>query len=24
MFGAIDFYNTMRKEGIKPIIGMEA
>ncbi|VAY86442.1 DNA polymerase III alpha subunit [hydrothermal vent metagenome] len=23
MFGAIDFYNTMRKEGIKPIIGME-
>ncbi|MCB4746710.1 MAG: PHP domain-containing protein, partial [Sulfurovum sp.] len=24
MFGTIDFYNTMRKEGIKPIIGMEA
>ena len=24
MFGAIDFYNVMRKEGIKPIIGMEA
>ena len=24
MFGAIDFYKTMRKEGIKPIIGMEA
>ncbi len=24
MFGAIDFYVTMRKEGIKPIIGMEA
>ena len=24
MFGAIDFYNAMRKEGIKPIIGMEA
>ena len=24
MFGAIDFYMTMRKEGIKPIIGMEA
>jgi DNA polymerase-3 subunit alpha len=24
MFGAIDFYQTMRKEGIKPIIGMEA
>jgi DNA polymerase-3 subunit alpha len=24
MFGAIDFYNTMRNEGIKPIIGMEA
>ncbi len=24
MFGAIDFYNTMRAEGIKPIIGMEA
>ena len=24
MFGVIDFYNTMRKEGIKPIIGMEA
>ena len=24
MFGAIDFYNTMRKEGIKPIIGIEA
>ena len=23
MFGAIDFYTTMRKEGIKPIIGME-
>lgn len=23
MFGTIDFYNTMRKEGIKPIIGME-
>ena len=24
MFGAIDFYTTMRKEGIKPIIGIEA
>lgn len=24
MFGAIEFYNTMRKEGIKPIIGIEA
>lgn len=24
MFGTIDFYNTMRQEGIKPIIGMEA
>ncbi|MCH9814340.1 MAG: DNA polymerase III subunit alpha [Epsilonproteobacteria bacterium] len=24
LFGAIDFYMTMRKEGIKPIIGMEA
>lgn len=24
MFGAIDFYQQMRKEGIKPIIGMEA
>ncbi len=24
MFGAIDFYMTMRKEGIKPVIGMEA
>ena len=24
MFGAIDFYNTMKKNGIKPIIGMEA
>ena len=24
MFGAIDFYKTMKKEGIKPIIGMEA
>ncbi len=24
MFGAIDFYQTMRKEGIKPIIGIEA
>ncbi len=24
MFGAIDFYQTMRKEGIKPIIGLEA
>ena len=24
MFGTIDFYNAMRKEGIKPIIGMEA
>lgn len=23
LFGAIDFYNTMRAEGIKPIIGME-
>jgi DNA polymerase-3 subunit alpha len=23
LFGAIDFYTTMRKEGIKPIIGME-
>ncbi len=23
MFGTIDFYNTMRKEGIKPIIGIE-
>ncbi|MBE0491862.1 MAG: DNA polymerase III subunit alpha [Sulfurospirillum sp.] len=24
MFGAIDFYKTMRKNGIKPLIGMEA
>jgi DNA polymerase-3 subunit alpha len=24
LFGAIDFYNAMKKEGIKPIIGMEA
>ena len=24
MVGAIDFYNAMRTEGIKPIIGMEA
>jgi DNA polymerase-3 subunit alpha len=24
MFGAIDFYKSMKKEGIKPIIGMEA
>ncbi|MGG7048832.1 MULTISPECIES: DNA polymerase III subunit alpha [unclassified Campylobacter] len=24
MFGAIDFYQTMKKEGIKPIIGIEA
>ena len=24
MFGAIDFYNAMNKEGVKPIIGMEA
>jgi len=24
MFGTIDFYNAMREEGIKPIIGMEA
>jgi len=24
MFGALDFYKTMRKVGIKPIIGMEA
>lgn len=24
MFGAIDFYNAMRAQGIKPIIGMEA
>jgi DNA polymerase-3 subunit alpha len=24
MFGTIDFYNTMKKEGIKPIIGIEA
>ncbi|MCF6201370.1 MAG: DNA polymerase III subunit alpha [Hydrogenimonas sp.] len=24
MFGAIDFYQKMKKEGIKPIIGMEA
>ena len=24
MFGTIDFYNAMRTEGIKPIIGMEA
>ncbi|EJF07693.1 DNA polymerase III, alpha subunit [Thiovulum sp. ES] len=24
MFGAIDFYQTMSREGIKPIIGMEA
>ena len=24
MFGVIDFYTTMKKEGIKPIIGMEA
>ncbi len=23
LFGAIDFYTTMRKEGIKPIVGME-
>ena len=23
MFGAIEFYNTMRNEGIKPIIGIE-
>ena len=23
MFGTIDFYKTMKKEGIKPIIGME-
>ena len=23
LFGAIDFYNTMRAEGVKPIIGME-
>ena len=23
MFGTIDFYNTMKKEGIKPIIGIE-
>ena len=24
MFGAIDFYKTMRSNGIKPIIGLEA
>lgn len=24
MFGAIDFYKTMKKEGIKPLIGIEA
>ena len=24
MFGAIDFYQTMKKAGIKPIIGIEA
>lgn len=24
LFGAIDFYKTMKKEGLKPIIGMEA
>ena len=24
MFGALDFYKTMKKEGIKPIIGIEA
>ncbi|MBE2984754.1 DNA polymerase III subunit alpha [Campylobacter sp. RM9344] len=24
MFGAIDFYQTMKKEGIKPLIGIEA
>ncbi len=24
MFGAIDFYKVMKREGIKPIIGMEA
>ena len=24
MYGVIDFYNACRKEGIKPIIGMEA
>lgn len=24
MYGAIDFYKTMKKEGIKPIIGLEA
>jgi DNA polymerase-3 subunit alpha len=24
MFGAIDFYQTMKREGLKPIIGMEA
>ncbi len=24
MFGVIDFYTTMKKEGIKPIVGMEA
>ncbi len=24
MFGAIDFYVTMKKEGVKPVIGMEA
>ncbi|MBR8465624.1 DNA polymerase III subunit alpha [Campylobacter sp. faydin G-140] len=24
MFGAIDFYTTMKKEGIKPLIGIEA
>lgn len=24
MFGAIDFYTTMKKEGIKPIVGIEA
>ncbi len=24
MFGAIDFYQTMKKEGIKPVLGLEA
>ena len=24
MFGAVEFYDTMRKAGIKPILGMEA
>ena len=24
MFGAIDFYKAMKKEGIKPLIGIEA